>query len=181
MAGPFALIPIVLGAAGTIYKISAPLFKRYSSQLTKASKEAVDNAKNIKRLSSNQLIKKLGGGKPTKASLSQEGVKNVVKKGAAGVFAAGVGTGYLLTKDKKEDKKEDKKKSKLATTPGRKPQQGKLFTKPGRKPPPPLPKAKKVKPHSKPPKNMKNPMTMGSGTKKYANGGSVRKPKGTLN
>lgn len=174
MAGPFT--PIVLGA-GVVYRIAKPLYNRYKSQLTKASEKAVDEAKNIKRLGSNQLIKKLGGEQTTKASLSQKGVKKVVKKGAAGVAAGAGVTGYLLGKDKKEDKK----KSKLATTPGRKPKRAKLAVKPGRKPPPPLPKAKEVKPRSKPPEGMKNPMTMKSGTKKYANDGNVRKPKGTLN
>jgi NADH dehydrogenase/NADH:ubiquinone oxidoreductase subunit G len=170
-------IPIVLGAARTVYNISRPLYNRYKSQLTKASKEAVDKAKDIKKLGSNQLIKKLGGEQTTKASLSQKGVKKVVTKGAAGVAAGAGVTGYLLGKDKKEDKK----KSKLAVKPGRKPKRSKLAVKPGRKPPPPLPKAKEVKPRSKPPEGMKNPMTMKSGTKKYANGGNVRKPKGMLN
>jgi len=53
--------------------------------------------------------------------------------------------------------------------PGRKPKKAKLFTKPGRKPAPPappLPKAKEVKPHSRPPKGMKNPVTVKSGTLK---------------
>ena len=170
-------IPVVLGAARTVYNISKPLYNRYKSQLTKASKEAVDKAKDIKKLGSNQLIKKLGGEQTTKASLSQTGVKKVIKKGAVGIAAGAGVTGYLLGKDKEEDKK----KSKLATTPGRKPKRVKLAVKPGRKPPPSLPKAKEVKPRSKPPEGMKNPMTMKSGTKKYANGGNVRKPKGMLN
>jgi len=170
-------IPVVLGAARTVYNISKPLYNRYKSQLTKASKEAVDKAKDIKKLGSNQLIKKLGGEQTTKASLSQTGVKKVIKKGAVGIAAGAGVTGYLLGKDKEEDKK----KSKLATTPGRKPKRAKLAVKPGRKPPPSLPKAKEVKPRSKPPEGMKNPMTMKSGTKKYANGGNVRKPKGMLN
>ena len=46
----------------------------------------------------------------------------------------------------------------------------KLFREPGRKPAPPappsLPKAKEVKPHSRPPKGMKNPVTVKSGTLK---------------
>lgn len=170
-------IPVVLGAARTVYNISKPLYNRYKSQLTKASKEAVDKAKDIKKLGSNQLIKKLGGEQTTKASLSQTGVKKVIKKGAVGIAAGAGVTGYLLGKDKEEDKK----KSKLATTPGRKPKRAKLAVKPGRKPSPSLPKAKEVKPRSKPPEGMKNPMTMKSGTKKYANGGNVRKPKGMLN
>jgi hypothetical protein len=157
-------IPIVLGAARTVYNISRPLYNRYKSQLTKASEEAVDKAKDIK---------KLGGEQTTKASLSQKGVKKVVTKGAAGVAAGAGVTGYLLGKDKK--------KSKLAVKPGRKPKRAKFAVKPGRKPPPPLPKAKEVKSRSKPPEGMKNPMTMKSGTKKYANGGNVRKPKGMLN
>ena len=170
-------IPVVLGAARTVYNISKPLYNRYKSQLTKASKEAVDKAKDIKKLGSNQLIKKLGGEQTTKASLSQTGVKKVIKKGAVGIAAGAGVTGYLLGKDKEEDKK----KSKLATTPGRKPKRAKLAVKPGRKPSPSLPKAKEVKPRSKPPEGMKNPMTMKPGTKKYANGGNVRKPKGMLN
>ena len=73
------------------------------------------------------------------------------------------------TKDKQENKF-DIPTVKGNPTPGRKPKKSKLFTKPRRKPAPPappsLPKAKEVKPHSRPPKGMKNPVTVKSGTLK---------------
>ena len=172
MAAP--LVPILIGKA--VYHISKPLFKKYSPQLTKATKKAVEEAGSIVRIGSKKLLDLLGGKQTTKASLSQKGVKKVVKKGAAATFGAGVVVGSLLPKGKGPSytppggtlapfPRKKKKKSKLAGV------------KPGRKPTPPpakapkLPKAKEIKPHSKPPKGMKNPMIMKSGTKTYANSG----------
>ena len=159
-----------------LYEISKPLYNKYSSQLTKASEEAIKGAKNIVKIGSNKLIKLLGGQRPTKASLSQKGVKKVAKKGAAATFGAGVVVGSLLPKGKKTSYTPPG--GTLAPLPKKKKSK---FKKPGRKPTPPpakapkLPKAKEIKPHSKPPKGMKNPMIMKSGTKKCASGGTVRK------
>lgn len=163
------------------YEISKPLYKKYSSQLTKASKEAVEEAKNVIKIGSNKLIKLLGGQQPTKASLSQEGVKKLVGKGGAVVFGGGVVTGAKLPKSKKTSYtppggtlapipvSRKKSKSKLkGVRPGRKPKYTPLKgVTPGRKPPPPLPKSKEVKLHSRPPEDMEDPMTMKSGTEKY--------------
>ena len=169
----------------TVYKISKPLYKKYASQLTKASEEAVKGAKNIVKIGSNKLIKLLGGKPITKASLSQKGVKKVAKKGAAATFGAGVVVGSLLPKGK--GSKYTPPGGTLAPFPRKKKKKSKLAgVKPGRKPTPPpakapkLPKAKEIKPHSTPPKGMKNPMIMKSGTKKYAkrSGGRVAKYKG---
>ena len=181
MAAP--LVPILIGK--TVYHISKPLFKRYSPQLTKATKKAVEEAGSIVRIGSNKLIQLLGGKPITKASLSQKGVKKVVGKGAAGTFGAGVVVGALLPKG--GGSKYTPPGGTLAPLPKKKKSK---FKKPGRKPTPPppppakpatlkpgtgekkaptLPKAKEIKPHSTPPKGMKNPMIMKSGTKTYAN------------
>tara|TARA_R100001086_G_scaffold78396_1_gene37992 strand:+ start:66 stop:626 length:561 start_codon:yes stop_codon:yes gene_type:complete len=178
---------VVIQIGKHFYKVPESLYKKYSSQLTKATKDAIKGAGSIAKISSTKLIKLLGGQKPTKASLSQKGVKKVATKGGAAVFGAGVVTGALLPKGKKTSYTppggtlapfpRKKSKSKLkGVRPGRKPKYTPLKgVKPGRKPPPPLPKSKEVKPHSRPPESMEHPMTMKSGTKKYAQGGSVRK------
>ena len=168
----------------TFYKISKPLYKKYASQLTKASEEAVKGAKNIVKIGSNKLIKLLGGQQPTKASLSQKGVKKVVGKGAAGTFGAGVVVGALLPKGKGTSYTPPggtlaplPKKKKAKFKPGRKPtppppppaKPATLKPGTGEKKAPTLPKAKEIKPHSTPPKGMKNPMIMKSGSKTYAN------------
>ena len=182
MAGP-ALIPVIIGT--TIYRISKPLYTKFSPQLTKATKEAVEKAGSISKIGSNKLIKLLGGQKPTKASLSQKGVKKIVGKGAAATFGTGVLVGSKLKPRGKRDAAEremeqrkkggkfpqatDKPKGKAAlykATPKRKPE------KPKRKPPA-LGKAKKIEKNPTPPKGMLDPMDMKSGTKKYAGGGAV--------
>jgi len=181
MAAP--LIPIIIGK--TIYHISKPLFKKYSPQLTKATKKAVEEAGSIAKIGSTKLIRLLGGQKPTKASLSQKGVKKIAAEGAAATFGTGVLVGSKLNPRGKRDaaKREmtqrkkggrfpqatDEPRGKAAlykATPKRKPE------KPKRKPPA-LPKAKKIEKNPTPPKGMLDPMDMKSGTKKYAGGGTV--------
>ena len=174
------LIPVII--ADRLYRISRPLYNKYSSQLTKATKEAVEEAGSIAKIGSNKLIKLLGGQKPTKASLSQKGVKKVVGKGAAATFGTGVLVGSKLKPRGKRDaaKREMTQRKKG----GRFPQatdepRGKAAlykATPKRKPerkPPALPKAKKVEKNPTPPKGMLDPMDMKSGTKKYAGGGTV--------
>lgn len=176
------LVPIVIGKI--VYHVSKPLYKKYAPQLTKATKEAIEEAGSIIKIGSNKLIRLLGGKQTTKASLSQKGVQSVIGKGAAGTFGTGVVVGALLPKGK--GSKYTPPGGTLAPLPKKK----KPKFKPGRKPTPPppppakpatlksgtgekkaprLPKAKEVKPHSTPPKGMKNPMTMKSGTKTYSN------------
>ena len=183
MAAP--LVPILIGK--TIYHISKPLYKKYAPRLTKATKKAVEEAGSITKIGSNKLIKLLGGQNPTKASLSQKGVKQVVGKGAAGTFATGVVVGALLPKGKGSKytppggtlaplpRQKGAKKSKFeGVKPGRKPvspieRPAPLKPGTGEKKAPKLPKAKEIKSHPTPPKNMKNPMIMESGSKTYAN------------
>tara|TARA_R110000824_G_scaffold58940_7_gene158932 strand:+ start:366 stop:911 length:546 start_codon:yes stop_codon:yes gene_type:complete len=181
MAAP--LVPILIGKV--VYHISKPLFKKYAPQLTKATKKAVEEAGSIVRIGSKKLLDLLGGKQTTKASLSQKGVQSVIGKGAAGTFATGVVVGALLPEG--GGSKYTPPGGTLAPTPIKRKKKSKLAgVKPGRKPTPPpakaptLPKAKEIKPHSTPPKGMKNPMIMKSGTKKYAkrSGGRVAKYKG---